>query len=196
MTSPISFTGLASGIDTQAIIDALLESQRAPITRLQNKSQVLGVQREAYRDVNTQLLGLQNETLSLRLESTFSNRTASSSDESALKVDASFSAVKTTHRVKVLQLAQEAIASSQRYLSQARLLGTNTVGINLLGGSTRANAPGAGRIKGGVTLQNADTLASLGLAGDFTLKIDPDGSGSRNAIKITGLDGSTTVSQL
>jgi len=192
----INFTGLASGIDTQAIIDTLLESQRAPITRLQNKSQVLGVQRQAYRDVNTQLLSLQNETLSLRLESTFSSRSASSSDESALKVQAAFSAVKTSHRVKVLQLAQDAIVSSQRYLSQARLLGTNTVGINLLGGTSRVNAPGAGRIKGSVTMSETATLADLGLAGDFTLKIDPDGSGSRSAIKITGLDGSTTVSQL
>ena len=196
MTAPISFTGLATGIDTDAVIQSLLDVQRRPIKRLQDKSEVLALQREALRDVNNQLLNLQNEALTLRLESTFSSRTASSSDESTLQATATFSAVKTNHRVKVTQLAQEAIVNSHRFLSQARVLGTNTVGINVLGGTSRTNAPGAGRIKGGVVLEPTDTLGSLGLAGDFTLRIDPDGDGSHSAVQITGLDASTTISQL
>jgi len=196
MTAPISFSGLATGIDTESIIQAMLETQRQPIERLENKSEILAIQREALRDVNNQLLNLQNEALTLSLESTFSSRTASSSDESKLLATATFSAVKTTHRVNITQLAQEATVSSHRYLSQARVLGTNTVGINVLGGATRTNAPGAGRIKGGVALEATDTLGSLGLAGDFTLRIDPDGSGSHSAVEITGLDASATISQL
>ncbi len=196
MTAPISFTGLATGIDTDAVIQSLLDVQRRPIKRLQGKSEVLALQRETLRDVNNQLLNLQNEALTLRLESTFSSRTASSSDESKLQATATFSAVKTNHRVNITQLAQEAIVNSHRYLSQARVLGTNTVGINVLGGTSRTNAPGAGRIKGGVVLEPTDTLGSLGLAGDFTLRIDPDGDGSHSAVEITGLDASTTISQL
>ncbi|GAI29868.1 unnamed protein product, partial [marine sediment metagenome] len=164
MTAPISFTGLATGIDTDAVIQSLLDVQRRPIKRLQGKSEVLALKREALRDVNNQLLNLQNEALTLRLESTFSSRTTSSSDESKLQATATFSAVKTNHRVKITQLAQEAIVNSHRYLSQARVLGTNTVGINILGGTSRTNAPGAGRIKGGVVLEPTDTLGSLGLA--------------------------------
>ncbi|MBW7995110.1 MAG: hypothetical protein FVQ81_00780 [Candidatus Glassbacteria bacterium] len=196
MTAPISFSGLASGIDTNSIIEQLLDVQRQPITRLEDKSQVLAVQREAYRDVNNQLLSLQNEALSLRLESTFLTRQASSSDESTVTATAGFSSVKTNHRVKVTQLAQEAIVSSNRFFSETRLLGTNTVGINLLGGANRTNAPGAGRIKGGVSLDSTTTLGDLGLAGDFTLRIDPDGDGSHGMVTIKGLDASTTVNQL
>jgi flagellar capping protein FliD len=196
MTAPISFSGLASGIDTNSIIEQTLEASRIPITRLENKTQVLAVQREAYRDVNTQLLALQDEALDLRLESTFLTRSASSSDESSVAATAGFASVKTTHRLEVSQLAQEAIASSSRYLSETRLLGSNTMGINLLGGANRTNAPGAGRIKGDVALDESTTLGDLGLAGDFTLRIDPDGDGSHSAVAIKGLDASTTVGQM
>jgi len=196
MTAPISFTGLATGIDTDSIIKQLLDVQRRPITRLENKTEILSLQREALRDVNNQLLNLQNEALNLRLESTFSSRTVSSSDESKVQATANFSAAKTTHRVKVLQLAQEATVNSHRYLSRARLIGSNTIGINMIGGTSRQNSPGAGRIKGGVTLSESTTLGSLGLGSDFTLKIDPDADGSHSAVNITGLDADTTVSQL
>ncbi len=197
MTAPISFSGLASGIDTNAIIEQQLEARRIPITRLENKTQVLAVQREAYRDVNTQLLALQDEALDLRLESTFLTRAASSSDESSVAATAGFASVKTTHRVEISQLAQEAIASSSRYLSETRLLGSNTMGINLLGGANRTNAPGAGMIKGGVALDESTTLGELGLTDDFTLRIDPDGgAGSHSSVTIKDLDASTTVGQM
>jgi predicted Rossmann fold nucleotide-binding protein DprA/Smf involved in DNA uptake len=35
MASPITFSGLASGIDSAALIDALAKSAQAPITSLQ-----------------------------------------------------------------------------------------------------------------------------------------------------------------
>jgi flagellar capping protein FliD len=196
MTAPISFSGLASGVDTESIIKQLLDVHRQPITRLQDKTTLLNLKREAFRDVDTQALNMQNQALTLRLESTFLTRSASSSDESKVKATAAIGASKTTHRVKVLQLAQEASASSQRYLSQARLLGTNTIGINQLGGANNLNAPGSGRIRGGVALEDTTTLGDLGLSGDFSLKVDPDGAGSGAAIEITGLDASSTVSDL
>ena len=196
MTAPISFTGLASGIDTDSIIKQMIDVQQQPIDKLKNKTELLSLQREAMRNVNSQLLNFQNQALNLRLESTFSNRSVSSSDSSKVNATATFSAAKTTHRVKVNQLAQEATVTSNRYLSRARILGTNTVGINNLGGTSYLNAPGSGMIKGSVTMNLSDTLGSLGLSGDFTLQIDPDGSGSRSPIEITGLDASTTVGQL
>jgi len=196
MTAPISFTGLATGIDSDSIISQMMELQRQPIQRLENETQLLELKREAFREVNTQLFNLQNETLNLRLESTFSSRTVSSSDDSKVRATASFSAAKTNHRVVVHALAQEAAVTSHRYLSQASLLGSNTVGINQVGTTTRVNAPGAGRLIGGVVLTEADTLSSLGLSGDFTLQIDPDADGSRSAMLVTGLDGSTTVGEL
>ncbi|MEA1996922.1 MAG: flagellar cap protein FliD N-terminal domain-containing protein, partial [Gemmatimonadota bacterium] len=196
MSAPISFTGLATGIDSDSIITQLLDIQRRPIERLENESETLALESEAMRAVNNQLLNLQNETLNLRLESTFSSRTVSSSDDTRVKATADFSAAKTNHRVKVTQLAQAATVSSSRYLSRARLLGSNTVGINLVGGENYINSPGAGRIKGGVALNKTDTLGSLGLGGDFYLSIDPDSGGSYRAVEITGLEASTTVGEL
>jgi len=196
MTAPISFTGLATGIDSESIITSMVEAQSQPIQRLENQAILLELKREVFREVNTQLLSLQNETLNLRLESTFSSRSASSSDENKVQATANFSAAKTNHRVIVHELAQEAAVTSHRYLSQAKLLGSNTMGINQVGTTTRVNAPGAGRLIGGVVLSESDTLGSLGLAGDFTLLIDPDDDGSRSAVPVIGLDASTTVGGL
>ena len=148
MTAPISFNGLASGIDTESIIQKLLDVQRQPITDLQNKNQLLDIKRQAYQDVNTQALAMQNQALNLRLDSTFISRTTSSSNENSVTATANLGAVKTNHQVKVLQLAQEASVSSSRYLSQASLVGSNSVGINQLGSANNLNAPGAGWIRG------------------------------------------------
>lgn len=196
MASPISFTGLASGVDTDAIISKLLELRRQPVKRLTNRLQLLDIKRNAFRDVNTQTLALQNEALNLRLDSTFISRSVTSSDTSSVRVTAALGAAKTNHRVKVLQLAQEASVNSNRWLSRARTIGSNTVGITQLGTVNNLNAPGAGRILGGVTLIEATTLSELGLDSDFTLQIDPDAAGIRNPIQITGLDGDTTVGQM
>jgi flagellar capping protein FliD len=192
----ISFSGLATGIDSDSIITSLIERQRLPIERLENEAQLLDLRREALREVNTQLLELQNKSLNLRLESTFSSRTVSTSDDSKVTATASYSSAKTNHRVTVNTLAQEATASSDRYLSKAMMLGSNTVGINQVGSSSRVNALGAGRLIGGVVLSGTDTLGSLGLSGDFTLEIDPDSGGSRSMLTITGLDASATVDEM
>ncbi len=196
MASDISISGLASSLDTESIISKMLEARQAPITRLENKQELLSLKREAYQDVNTQLLALQTTALSLRLDSTFIARTAKSSDEGIVSATASLGTAKTNHRVKVLQLAQEASVSSNRYFSQARLIGSNTVGINQVGSTATLNAPGAGRLRGGVTLTETTTLSDLGLGSDFELKIDLDASGSRNPVTITGLSGSTTIGQM
>ena len=196
MSSPISFSGLSSGIDTENIISKLLELQKRPIARLENKSQLLDLKREAFLDVNTQLLSMQSEALNLRLDSTFVTRSATSSDPNSVSATAALGTAKTNHRIEVLQLAREASVNSHRWLSRARTIGSNTVGITQLGSTTNLNAPGAGRLLGGVTLTEATTLSALGLGSDYTLNVDPDGDGTRSAIQITGLTGDTTVGQM
>ena len=195
MTSSISFSGLATGIDTDSIIQQLMEVQQVPITRLENESNLLALKRDGLKEVNTQILSLQTETLNLRLESTFSSRTVTSSNDNLITATADYSAAKTTHRMKVTQLAQEATVNSNRYLSTVSILGTNTVGINQVGGTSRLNAPGSGRIIGGTTLTGSTTLDDLGVT-DFTFKIDPDSTGGRSAITLTDIDGTTTVDNL
>ena len=142
MASDISISGLASSLDTESIISKMLEARQIPIKRLENKQERLSLKREAYQDVNTQLLALQTTALSLRLDSTFVARSATSSDDGIVRATASLGTAKTNHRVKVLQLAQEASVSSDRYFSQAKLIGSNTVGINQVGSTTALNEIG------------------------------------------------------
>ncbi len=52
-----------------------------------------------------------------------------------------------------------------------------------------------GRIISTAALSPEDTLENLGVT-DFTLLIDPDGAGVRDAVNVTGLDGKTTIQGL
>lgn len=52
-----------------------------------------------------------------------------------------------------------------------------------------------GRVVSTAALSPEDTLENLGIT-DFTLSIDPDGAGARDAVNVTGLGGKTTVQGL
>ncbi|NRA95462.1 MAG: flagellar cap protein FliD, partial [Planctomycetes bacterium] len=53
--SQITFGGLATGLDTRAIIDALLSVEQIPIIRLQNKKTVLSRQDDIYSQIDSRL---------------------------------------------------------------------------------------------------------------------------------------------
>ncbi len=56
--SGISFAGLASGIDSNQIINQLIQIQSRPITLLQGKQATLQTQITALQTVNTNLLSV------------------------------------------------------------------------------------------------------------------------------------------
>ncbi|PAE19800.1 hypothetical protein CHH80_14780 [Bacillus sp. 7504-2] len=52
MVSTIRFSGIASGMDTQSIVDSLMQAQRIPLDKLNQKRQVIEWQRDSYREMN------------------------------------------------------------------------------------------------------------------------------------------------
>ena len=47
--------GLASGMDIDALVEKLMNAERAPLNKLTQKKTTYEWQRDAYRDVNTKL---------------------------------------------------------------------------------------------------------------------------------------------
>lgn len=81
--------GIASGIDTDALVRDLMQAERKPLERvMQNKTRTEW-QRDAYRDINTKFTRLRDKTFDLRLQSTYISRTASSTDEGTVSAAAS-----------------------------------------------------------------------------------------------------------
>ena len=60
--------GLASGIDTDAIVRDLMQVARAPVDRLYRQKQLLSWQQEDYREINKALLAFRDTVFAMRLQ--------------------------------------------------------------------------------------------------------------------------------
>ncbi len=82
-TSPISVTGLASGLDTSSIIKALLEAERQPITRITNQEEKLSGQQGQLQAIKSSLIALGFAAEEFALPSVFEGVQSVSSSEPA-----------------------------------------------------------------------------------------------------------------
>lgn len=111
-TAGIQFGGLASGLDTQAIISALVAIERRPIQALQQKKTTLGKQKSLYGDLRGLLDKLETAARALRTTTDFLQMKASSDTESVLTASAGAGATPGSYRVRVDALARAQVNSS------------------------------------------------------------------------------------
>lgn len=116
-TNTNSIQGLASGMDTESIVNGLVEAAQAPLVSLLQQRQVLQWKAEQYQQVNTALTNLQTSLSNLRLQSTFMVQQASSTNSSLVTASSDGLAANGTYSVSVTQLAQGATISSSKSLS-------------------------------------------------------------------------------
>ena len=113
MAGGISASGLITGIDSNAIIQQLMQLERQPITRLQNRITTLNTQRTALTNVTETLRTLRSRAQDFRLLDPFNKYTASSGDEDILAASVSgASPPQGTYSVQVIQLATATTAAS------------------------------------------------------------------------------------
>jgi len=114
-SSRLTFSGLASGLDTSSIIQALMDVEREPLRRLQIRRDDVDQQRSLVRDLNSKLLslrdaarGLDNRTLLGQGESEdeeLLSYQTTSSDEDVVTATATSGATASSIQVAVQQLA-------------------------------------------------------------------------------------------
>ena len=85
-----SIGGIASGLDTNDIVNQLMQLERQPIVRLEQRQQTLQATKDAWGQINIRLSALRNATDQLRRADRLSNLTSiSSSDPDAVSVTGS-----------------------------------------------------------------------------------------------------------
>lgn len=104
--STFSVSGLASGIDTSSLIQQLMQLERQPIVRLQERQNLLRTKMDAWRDVNRRLFNLQNRAADLCRQSLYLQNKAESGDSSVFTATAAASAAPGTYQVEILSLAR------------------------------------------------------------------------------------------
>ncbi len=111
--------GLASGIDTESVVQAMLMTEQNKIDKQTQQQQILEWKQDAYRDVITKINDFQDKYFNLtsdsciRLASLYNTMSAESSSK-AVSVTPSSSAVDGNFTIQVAQLATATTATSSR----------------------------------------------------------------------------------
>lgn len=101
----ITFGGLASGLDTDGIITALMDVERQPLTRMENEKSYLKGELDAYSEFNGKLDSLNNAIKELDAFNEISSYAASSSNGQLLSASASSDATPGSYSIEVISLS-------------------------------------------------------------------------------------------
>ncbi|MEQ8514152.1 MAG: flagellar filament capping protein FliD [Chromatocurvus sp.] len=124
----VSATGIGSGLDIEGLVSQLVSAERAPVeNRLLRRESTLTSELSAFGTLKGALADFQGRVSALDSLSTFTQRTASSSNTSALGASASAGAAAGSYSVVVDQLAQAQSLASGAFGSLTDTVGEGTL---------------------------------------------------------------------
>ncbi|WP_339197755.1 flagellar filament capping protein FliD [Solibacillus sp. FSL R5-0449] len=124
--------GLASGMDIDALVEKLMNAERAPLNKLTQKKQTYEWQRDAYRGVNTKLKTFDTYIADNLVLKSLNSKTASTSNSNLVSATATGSATGSLSIEGVSQLATSARAVG----NQVSAAGSTKMS-DLIGGGTK-----------------------------------------------------------
>jgi flagellar hook-associated protein 2 len=111
-TAGISFGGLASGLDTKAIIAALLAVERRPITQLESRNKGFQTQKTLIGELETKLSALKTKADALRKATSLIDYQASVDTERFFTATAGTGATPGSYSIQVTSLAKAEVSTS------------------------------------------------------------------------------------
>ncbi|MDD6193862.1 MAG: flagellar filament capping protein FliD [Lachnospiraceae bacterium] len=106
MSSGIRMSGMVSGIDTEAIVQAMVSTHVAKKEKYQKAQTKLEWKQEAYKAINTKVNSLYNKISSLRFSSAYNLKKTTVSDPTKATITASGTAINGTQTLQITQLAK------------------------------------------------------------------------------------------
>ncbi|ACT04357.1 flagellar filament capping protein FliD [Paenibacillus sp. JDR-2] len=198
--STLRVTGLASGIDYESMIKQIMDAQRVPLDKLNQKKQINQWKQDDYRAINNKVLDFKNAAFDMKLQSAYLTKTASSSNTNVATVTGTATAIEGSYSLQVEQLAKSATLKSGT-LTGATIGKDTTISVNGVDVEVKsedtyqdlANKINAQSVKTGVKVAYDSTLKTMffsssktGAAADIDLRGADVGS-------ILGLTTSTTA---
>lgn len=184
----ISFSGLASGIATDDIIEKLMALERRPVDRLENEKTYETNRLKAFGQLNTRLTALRDAVGAMNLTSEVRTTKVSLTSTEAFTAT-SESAQTGSYSIAVSQLAQVQKTISNGYASNtASLFGTGSITVN---GRQIAVDSTNNSLSGLMAAINAESETT-----GVSATIINDGTGGATAYRLvfTGKDASTAFS--
>ncbi len=109
-------TGL-SGLDTQSMVDQMMQAARKPLDKLLKQRQLLSWKQEAYQAQNTAITQLKEMLFKLKLQSSYNSKQANTSDAKVATATAYSTAPLSSYVLEVERLATVATNKSAQPLS-------------------------------------------------------------------------------
>ena len=105
---PIRLSGLASGLDTEAIVGALVSSYSYKKDKYVKAQTKLSWKQDAWKELNSKVYSLYTEVGNMRYSSSYTYKKTSVSDNTKAKATASGTAINGTQSLEIKQLAKTA----------------------------------------------------------------------------------------
>ena len=161
---PIRLSGMQSGLDTEALVSALVMGYRTKKEDYEKAQTKLSWKQDKWKSINTKITNFYSGTLSSnRLTSAYNLKKATINNSSYATVSASTSAVSGTQSLKVTKLA------STGYLTGGKISGSGST--KLTGSSKLSEVDGMGSAADGASISvTADGKTStIDLSSDMTI---------------------------
>ncbi|MGM8364591.1 flagellar hook-associated protein 2 [Virgibacillus sp. W0181] len=101
--------GLATGMDIESMVNKLMEAERMPLDRMEEKRTMLTWKRDAFREVNRSVLDLERMMSDMKMSYTYNPKKVTSSQENAVVATGNTSTANGMYEINVTQLATSAI---------------------------------------------------------------------------------------
>lgn len=186
-----SVSNLFGGLDVQGIVSQLMWAERAPVRSLQARITTYQNKIEAYNQLNSKLSDLLASLTNLSNADTFSAKTASSSNESALTATAGGSATEGTYLIDITRLAlYDNFVTDTQFSSSNASIGTGSFNLQVGTSSATITIDSSNNTLDGLrrAINDAHLGATAAVIYDGTgyrLTITSQQSGSSSAITIS-----------
>jgi flagellar hook-associated protein 2 len=109
--------GLASGMDTDSLVEQLMNAERQKLYKMEQEKTRLTWQQDAYREVNTSIKSFDDMLTDMKLSTAYNTKTTTSSN-SAVTATANTTASNGSYNIQVKQVATAAINLSTDSIGQ------------------------------------------------------------------------------
>lgn len=206
---PIRITGLASGLDTESIISALVSSYNYKTNKYKKAQTKLSWKQDAWKSLNTKIYSLYSSVGNMKLSTAYNLKSTTVSDSTKATVKAGNNAPTGTQQLNILKVAQAGYLTGAQ-LSSKTTTSTTLAELGYTGGDAKINlTKGDGTTKEiTLTLGSTvgDVIASLKDAGvsanydatNHRIFISSKDTGKDNDFTLTGgnTEGARALYQL
>jgi flagellar hook-associated protein 2 len=196
----ISFSGAASGIDTQSIISALVDVEGMQQTLLENRQKNVQKTVDSYKTLLTKLESLSEAAETIADVGNWTGTTASSTSDHVAVTASGTTGASLTFNVTQLAAAHTLISASSVTSTSDVVASGGTITVTNAEGDTELDV-GTGTLSEVLNaINNSDTgLVASAVqvsAGTYRLQVSSQTTGADSEFSLTGLDGFTGMNVL